>query len=191
MDKITRRSALAVTGAGLTAALTGVSTSVAAAEKEHPWVKARRLAYELSETLAEGDGAWTGPGGEWYAEVQPAGRNFPFLFGNIMAREEYARVVSLPCRDVIEAHRKAREVFCAACDGVDRIALGHEPSKAARRRYDKANQAEEDALVAVCAFHPTGSSDARAKVDYLMPFVQGGELYEHHITALVNSMVRS
>lgn len=53
-----------------------VPSAAGAAEPEHPWVKARRLARELSATLAECDE------GTMMAEVYPAssGRRSPFMF---------------------------------------------------------------------------------------------------------------
>jgi len=186
MDRINRRSALAVTGAGLTAALARVRSSVAA-EPEHPWEKARRLADELSEALAAGDGAFTGPGGKWNAQIYPAGySDYPIGFGNIRANEWPRKHVSWPCREVIDAHREARKAFEVTCRAVDTKT----PTKAATRRYRKAGKAEEKALVAVCAFVPHGQADAKAKAKYLMTFIRHGELYEPHILALAKAGVR-
>jgi hypothetical protein len=194
MKNITRRAALAVTGAVSAAVLAAdvVPAAEIAAEPEHPWERANRLAGELSAALAEGDGAFTGPGGKWNAIVFPAGHsNYPIGFGNIEAREWPSRNVTNQCRQVMEGHRKAREALNNACGGIDRRALGREPSKAAWRRWRRAERAEESALVAVCAFQAYGDANARAKAAYLMPFVQSGELFERNITALVNSMVLS
>jgi hypothetical protein len=65
MGKINRRSALAVTGAGLTAALTGVQTSVAASVAHDPVidaVKAYRDGMAAFNALHEDD--WSLHGGE-------------------------------------------------------------------------------------------------------------------------------
>lgn len=71
LSKVTRRTALKVTGAGLTASLSGVSASVAAEpEQEDVNVKIRRLMRELSTALAEDmDGRAA------MALVYPEGRN--------------------------------------------------------------------------------------------------------------------
>lgn len=75
---LNRRSVLAsIPACGLAAI---VPASAVAIELEHPWVKVRRLARELSETLAECDG------GACYAEVFPTGgKHMPFVFGSIDA----------------------------------------------------------------------------------------------------------
>ncbi|MGB3418745.1 MAG: hypothetical protein WBA36_18885 [Mesorhizobium sp.] len=192
LPKITRRAALAVAGAGLTTALTGVDVSVATPAPEHPWDKARRLAGELSEVLAEGNGGFDGPSGKWSAQVYPSGHSdYPVGFMNISSHEWPRHNVTLPCKKVIDAHRKARKAFEAACDGTDRKLLGREPSKAAVRRWNKASKAEEQALVDVCAFVPRGPADAKAKAKYLKTFIDWGELYERHILALAFAGVRS
>lgn len=178
-------TASAVAGASAAAA-----SAVTPSEPEHPWDKARRLADELAEVLAEGDGS-TGPGGEWYAMVHPLGTaQYPVCFGNMRSRDWAERNVSLPMRKVIEAHKEARTVFEASCTETD-VGPGKKPSKAAQRRYKRANKAELAALTAVCAFSPLGRADAKAKAQYLLPFCQYGELQDFQVEALITSAVRS
>lgn len=100
MDKITRRSLLSAAPAlGLTAVVTVTAVAV---EPEHPWVKARRLARELSETLAECDE------GTMMVEVQPMGSGkSPFLFIDRVWRDETLRQslgVDLPPLERAEHH---------------------------------------------------------------------------------------
>jgi len=104
---ITRRLFLHHAAAAGAAAI--VSTSALPAELEHPWVKARRLACELSETLTECDG------GACYAEIFSAGgEHMPFTFGSIdalpsmmqpMEREEH-HLIKLTA--AMEEHSGAR-----------------------------------------------------------------------------------
>lgn len=70
MPEINRRTAL-VAGASL--AFSAVP-AIAKPLPEHPWVKARRLATELSAVLSECDG------GAWMAEVYPSGAPWPVQF---------------------------------------------------------------------------------------------------------------
>ncbi|PSJ53663.1 hypothetical protein [Pseudaminobacter soli (ex Li et al. 2025)] len=76
---ISRRLFLLNTAAaGAAVAVSVPAVAVAAAEPERPWDKARRLAIELSDALAECDG------GACYAQVFPAGiGQVTFLFGNL------------------------------------------------------------------------------------------------------------
>lgn len=190
MEKITRRTALAAIPAMGTAAI--VPATAQPVENEHPWEKVRRLARELSEALCEGDGAWTGPGGKWCADIYPADQRdgYPIGFGNIRAKERPRRNVSLPWQNLVAAHKDAWEAFGRAVDECD-LGPGIEPSKAAQRRWDRSNRAEERALEAICAFRPHGSADARAKAAFIAPYIRRGELTSDQIMALNYSTVRS
>lgn len=190
LPDISRRNALTITGTGLAAALAGFAAHAAkAAQPEHPWEKANRLADELSQALAEGD-SQGGPAGRWLAEVYPSTHHtYSIAFGNIASREWPRHNVSLPCQNAIDAHRKAREAFGKACDDTDKVLLGREASKAALRRYARADRAEDKALEAVCAIKPHGKADAKAKADYLLPFIP--ELQQRHVLALLGSAVLS
>lgn len=191
LPEINRRSALTITGAGLVATLAGfVSNEAKAEQPEHPWEKTHRLAGELSQALAEGGETMDGPAGRWLAEVYPSTHHtYSIAFGNIASREWPRHNVSLPCQRAIDEHRKAREAFGKACDDTDKVLLGKEPSKGAIRRYARADRVEDKALEAVCAIRPHGKADAKAKADYLLPFIP--ELHQHHILALLGSGVLS
>lgn len=182
---ITRREAIAVV-AGVTAASTSTA-ALAATPAPHPWDRANDLARELSIVLSEGDGAFHGPGGRFYAHVQPAtADSLPIAFVNIKARELRDTVASVQMTDAIEAHRAAREAFNKAISETDRPSS----SKAALRRYHKADKAEDLALVALCACRPSNEADGDAKAAYLMPYLSAGELEPHHVKALIKSGVR-
>lgn len=186
--EISRRAFMAKAGAGAVVVGTVVP---AAADPEHPWEKARRLARDLSEALRDGDGAWSGPGEKWFAEVHPASDSgCNVLFGNIHARDWPRQNISASCREVMEAHRRARAAFEKTCRDTDCVALGREPTQAALRRNMRAGRAEEAALTAVCAFHPQGLADAKAKANYLTQYIRWGELTHDQLLALVYSGVR-
>jgi hypothetical protein len=196
MPAMNRRTALATTGAALAAALSGVAapaaapTTAAPEDQEpfanHPWTRARDLARQLADVLAEDDTIGAGPSGEWFAEVYPSSlRDRPIMFGSISSREWPRRNISLPMQRVIEAHVEARKAFEVTCGLVD----CDNPSKSAWRRYNRAYRAEDKALLAVCAFHPHGRADGKAKAAHLKRFIDGRELAERHILALVNSAV--
>lgn len=188
---ISRRTVLV--GVGSIPAMGAVDAAAAAEPPaDHPWQRARDLASELAEVLNEGDMAFGGPGGGWYAQVYPSAvRDYPVGFCDIRAAEWPKNNITLPLTRLIEAHKQAREAFGRTCDKTDRIALGKEPSKVAWRRWRKAGRAEEAALIAVCGFVAYGRADAMAKARYLAPYAQAGELYEAHILTLINSAVRA
>jgi hypothetical protein len=54
---------------------------------EHPWLKARRLGRELSETLAECNG------GRWVAHIMPGGQQYAVGFAAIEEGEHPAQTV--------------------------------------------------------------------------------------------------
>lgn len=192
-SSITRRSALTSIAAIPAMGTAAIAPSQAASVEAAPWEKARRLADELSAALSEGDGAFNGPGGKWYAEVYPANGSSDYVvsFGNIKARQDRHQNVSLACRQVIEAHMEAREVFEAACAQTDRIAIGGEPTKAAHRRYRKASKIEVAALTDVCAFRPRGPADAEWKAKYLEKYIHWGEVTHEMVIALVRSSAQA
>lgn len=185
MEKLTRRTALAAIPSLGAAAILPVAA--AAATPEHPWEKARRLGKELADVLAQDIGDGIGPGGEWYAEVHPAGRDYNVMFGSIDAREWPRRNVSLPWQNLVAAHKAAWDAFGRSVDECDVPS----PSKAAERRWNRTNRAEEKALEAICAFRPHGAADARAKAAFIAPYIRRGELTPNQIMALNFSGVRS
>jgi hypothetical protein len=84
---ITRRVALM--GAAASSLALAVPTVAAVAPVEHPWVKARRLAKELSETLAAIDD------GDMLAVVEPHGSTHPVMFMNGGAyRQRWSQVMT-------------------------------------------------------------------------------------------------
>jgi len=185
MPKVSRRAALASLASIPAVALPAVAAS--AAEPAHPWDRARTLAKQLSEVLAENTAA--GPSGKCYAEIYPAGSSeYTVMFGDIGSREYARHNVTLPCQDVIDRHKQARSAFEAAIAGVD-LPSGQKPTKAAKRLYDRTNAAEEAAMIAVCAFHPAGRADAAAKAAYLEKFIRFGEFQQEHLLELVNAGV--
>lgn len=187
MKTITRRAALASIPAMGTAAI--VPAVAAPVKAEHPWEAARRLGKELAAVLAQDIGDGIGPGGEWYAEIHPAGRECNVMFGSIDAREWPRRNVSLTWQNLVAAHKEAWEAFGRSVTECD--VVGREPSKAAQRRWNRTNRAEEKALEAICAFHPHGAADAKAKAAFIAPFIQRGELTPEQIMALNYAGVRS
>lgn len=190
---ISRRKLLATTPAAFAAVATPAIASQAVVP-EHPWVKARRLASELSQCLSEGDDDWgSGPGGEWLAEVYPAGSGeYCVGFGSISSREWPRCNVSFPMQQTIDAHMAALEALNNACDGIDRVKLCREPTKAARRRWDRASRAETLALSALCAAKPHGRADGIAKAAYMAKIGRKrllDDLSLDDILALANSAV--
>lgn len=103
MPEINRRTAL-VAGANLVAsgAILGLTVSPSeAVEPEHPWVKARRLARELSDTLTQCDD------GHSMAYIYPssAGYHSNVLFGNMEGSAEHrlefhAKAYAMAARDI-------------------------------------------------------------------------------------------
>ena len=170
------------------AASTAVPAAVAAPAvlEVHPWDEARRLADELSEALAKGDGAFSGPGGKWYANIEPASsQTYKVMFGSISARSWPRENVTVGCRRAIDAYTAARETLGKASDATDAVLIGREPSTAAQRRWRNAVRAEARALLALCSFRPVGARDAKAKADQLRPLLN--ELQEPHLLALLGS----
>ncbi|CAI2932470.1 hypothetical protein [Aminobacter niigataensis] len=103
MPEINRRTAL-VAGANLalSSAIIGLAVSPSeAVEPEHPWVKARRLARELSNALAQCDE------GRSMAYIYPAsaGYHSNILFGDMGGSAEHrlefhAKAYSMAARDI-------------------------------------------------------------------------------------------
>jgi hypothetical protein len=186
MPKITRRKALALTGAfTASAAMVTVSdVAAAAAEPEHPWQRANRLAQELSEVLDECDS------GRWHARVFPSSSNeYPVVFGNTKAQESAKTHVSPKLRGLIEAHRAARDALREAMDATDKALIKGKPSKAAWRRQHRADSAEASALMDLCEYRPWNEGERACKGEYLLDYcrVMDG-LETRHTLALLRSM---
>jgi hypothetical protein len=182
-------AALAEDGATSGAAMTSQSL-------EHPWERARRLAGELAQCLAEGDdGFGSGPGGKWFAEIYPASkREFCVCFGSISSREWPNSNVSLPMQKVIDDHKAALAALENFTDKTDSVALGHKPSKAAERRWSQASRSETKALSTLCAAKPHGRADARAKLEYMEQLAKArllDDIGQPNVLALVRSAVSS
>lgn len=103
MGKINRRSALAVTGAGLTAALAGVQSSVAAAGKD-PWSRAYELGEELSRIVSDLASNQT-----LMVKVYP--KEAPGVEGEPVRFCRVDRVDLGELRGLIETHYKAMEEY--------------------------------------------------------------------------------
>ena len=88
---------------GLPLVAVTASLPAIASDVEHPWEKARRLARELSDTLAQVED------GDWFAKVYPANANLPpVFFGSISALD--AKVYD-PLLDAIQAYRDGSADF--------------------------------------------------------------------------------
>lgn len=191
----TRRTALALTGAGLATVLSGVAkstpvaTTAAAPFADHSWTRARDLARQLADVLAEDDALGAGPGGDWYAEIYPsASSGHPVMFGSISSREWHRKNVGLPLTKLFDAHKLAFEQFTAACRETDRSAIGREPYKAAWRRRNKWNNAEDRALLDICRYRPSSAIDAKAKGGYLRTYMERNSLEPRHVAVILSNM---
>lgn len=189
MSTITRRAALGGVAslpiAGVSGASAATSTVVETSTPEHPWDIARRLACELSDVLSANGPDGFGPAGEWYAEIYPVSdQGYDVMFVSIEASRQRHSCVSPLLQRLIRTHRNAREAFEAAINASDSVILGRSPSKAARRRVDRAQKHDDEALTAICAFSPQGHADAVAKAKYLRKFVRWGELTTDQIMAI-------
>jgi len=188
-NTITRRAALGGLACAPLAAA-AAEPSLPDIAPEHPWDRARRLAEDLSRTLAEAPADGAGPNGRWFAQVRPwTGSGYDVMFG-WMPPERRGDAVSLECRGAIEAHQEARRHLEAMVKAADPVALGREPSLAAKRRQRHADRAEAAAFLDLCAFPPLCNADAFAKVDYLKPYWEAKELTSRHVTPLIEAGVR-
>ncbi len=77
-------------------------------------------------------------------------------------------------KTLIATHRCASRHLNAICPETDSVALGHEPSKAAWRRWRVAVNSEYQAMAKVCCHRPRTAAEARMKANYLLRYERGG-----------------
>lgn len=175
MSAITRRSALGLTGAGMTAALAGLAAPAAAEPvvDELPIDKANRLAWELADTLN------TYLGGRFYAEVYPSlPHDYPVGFISIKAREEAKTVISRELAGIIETVEQCASRITETC-----LYDEDEPFLAAC-------DAQDEAVLALCAYVPLNAAETGRKGEALQAHIVGGVRFsDEEQEALTGSLI--
>jgi hypothetical protein len=96
--------------------------------------------------------------------------------------------VSKGILDGLEAHRAAFNALEAACRCTDEVELGRPPTKHENAIYDRADQDERAALLALCGRRAGSDSERRMKAEYLLNFERRNQLLEEHTRAVLRSM---
>jgi hypothetical protein len=144
-------------------------------DTEHPWIKARRLADELSSVLNEVDD------GKWFAMIYPSKHtSFSVMFGDIRSHHRSRFEVSPTLIKLIEEETRALEETERAFTLSD--------SETEKRRWIKACEAHQAALHKVLAFVPANAPTMAHKASFLREITAGCVLGEREIDILLTSL---
>jgi hypothetical protein len=92
---------------------------------------------------------------------------------------------------LIEAHRAAYRAFAEWCSVEDGTKEDAPEYLAARDEWDRRNEAEEAAILALCAYVPRSSEEGYTKAEYLAErhsACKGYDWDERHVEALLESI---